>query len=173
MDEDKLRHRRTDDSQPSDLSAWVASTECHSCCATEQAALQAFLQKDEFPKGRQMNRRQFLAGAASLGMAGVWATPLAASPSRLAWREERASFPQGGRSRAGRGVPARHRQSASDGAGNGRLDVSRFGRRAHPCNRVLVPLYGRDRRREPSGAHDHGSSTRGPASRALRPRLVQ
>jgi alkaline phosphatase D len=44
-----------------------------------------------------MNRRQFLAGAASLGVIGVWATrsAAAAASSRVVWREDRASFPQG------------------------------------------------------------------------------
>lgn len=42
-----------------------------------------------------MDRRHFLAGAASLGILGVWATPSAAAPSRLGWREDRGSFPQG------------------------------------------------------------------------------
>ena len=42
-----------------------------------------------------MNRRRFLAGAASLGLIGVWATRSASSSSRIAWREDRASFPQG------------------------------------------------------------------------------
>jgi alkaline phosphatase D len=42
-----------------------------------------------------MNRRQFLAGAASLGIIGVWATRSVAVPSRVVWREDRASFPQG------------------------------------------------------------------------------
>jgi len=42
-----------------------------------------------------MDRRQFLASAASLGIMGMWATRSAAAPSRVAWREDRASFPQG------------------------------------------------------------------------------
>ena len=42
-----------------------------------------------------MDRRQFLAGAASLGIIGVWATRAAAAPSRIAWREDRALYPQG------------------------------------------------------------------------------
>ena len=42
-----------------------------------------------------MNRRRFLAGAASLGMTGVWATRSAAASSRVVRREDRASFPQG------------------------------------------------------------------------------
>ena len=42
-----------------------------------------------------MDRRQFLASAASLGIIGVWATRSAAAPSRVVWREDRASFPQG------------------------------------------------------------------------------
>jgi alkaline phosphatase D len=42
-----------------------------------------------------MDRRQFLASAASLGIMGVWATRSAAAASRVAWREDRASFPQG------------------------------------------------------------------------------
>jgi alkaline phosphatase D len=42
-----------------------------------------------------MDRRQFLAGAASLGIMGVWATRSGAVPSRVIWREDRASFPQG------------------------------------------------------------------------------
>src|SRR5579862_8816024 len=44
---------------------------------------------------REMDRRQFLASAASLGIIGVWATRSAAAPSRVAWREDRTSFPQG------------------------------------------------------------------------------
>src|ERR1700761_7432235 len=44
---------------------------------------------------RDMNRRRFLAGAASLGIIGVWAPRSAAAASRIAWREDRASFPQG------------------------------------------------------------------------------
>src|ERR1700689_4580569 len=42
-----------------------------------------------------MDRRRFLASAASLGIIGVWATRSAAVPSRVVWREDRASFPQG------------------------------------------------------------------------------
>src|SRR5580704_716329 len=42
-----------------------------------------------------MDRRQFLASAASLGIIGVWATRSAAAPSRVVWREDRAAFPQG------------------------------------------------------------------------------
>jgi alkaline phosphatase D len=42
-----------------------------------------------------MDRRQFLAGAAALGISGVWATRSAAAPSRVAWREDRALYPQG------------------------------------------------------------------------------
>ena len=42
-----------------------------------------------------MDRRQFLSGAASLGIMGVWATPSSAAPSRIAWREDRGCFPQG------------------------------------------------------------------------------
>jgi alkaline phosphatase D len=42
-----------------------------------------------------MDRRQFLAGAASLGIVGIWATRSAAAPSRIAWRENRALYPQG------------------------------------------------------------------------------
>ena len=42
-----------------------------------------------------MDRRRFLASAASLGIIGVWATRSAAAPSRVVWREDRASFPQG------------------------------------------------------------------------------
>ena len=42
-----------------------------------------------------MTRRRFMAGAASLGVMGVWATRSTATPSRLVWREDRASFPQG------------------------------------------------------------------------------
>ncbi|WP_156256177.1 alkaline phosphatase D family protein [Sandarakinorhabdus oryzae] len=40
-----------------------------------------------------MDRRQFLAGAAALGVSGAWATRAAAS--RTPWREDRAAFPQG------------------------------------------------------------------------------
>lgn len=42
-----------------------------------------------------MNRRQFLACAASIGISGVWASRLAAAPSHIAWREDRRLFPQG------------------------------------------------------------------------------
>src|SRR6202000_924046 len=43
-----------------------------------------------------MDRRKFLASAASLGIMGVWATRSAiAAPSRVVWRENRALFPQG------------------------------------------------------------------------------
>src|ERR1700761_3329586 len=42
-----------------------------------------------------MNRRRFLASAASLGITGLWAMRSAAAPSRVLWREDRKSFPQG------------------------------------------------------------------------------
>lgn len=42
-----------------------------------------------------MDRRQFMAGAASLGVIGIWATRSTARPSLIAWREDRALFPQG------------------------------------------------------------------------------
>lgn len=43
-----------------------------------------------------MDRRQFLASAASIGISGVWASRLdAAAPSRRAWREDRTAYPQG------------------------------------------------------------------------------
>ena len=42
-----------------------------------------------------MDRRQFLASAASLGIVGVWATRSAAAPSSVRWREDRALYPQG------------------------------------------------------------------------------
>ncbi|MBA3896481.1 MAG: alkaline phosphatase D family protein [Sphingomonadaceae bacterium] len=42
-----------------------------------------------------MNRRDFLASAAALGAVAVWATPSRASASRVAWREDRAVYPQG------------------------------------------------------------------------------
>jgi alkaline phosphatase D len=42
-----------------------------------------------------MDRRQFLASAASLGVVGVWATRSAAVPSRIGWREDRALYAQG------------------------------------------------------------------------------
>src|SRR5882762_9395005 len=42
-----------------------------------------------------MDRRRFLAGAASLGITGVWAMRSTAVSSRVVWREDRASFPQG------------------------------------------------------------------------------
>src|ERR1700728_2982637 len=44
---------------------------------------------------REMDRRRFLASAASLGILGVWATRSAAAPLRVVRREDRASFPQG------------------------------------------------------------------------------
>jgi alkaline phosphatase D len=42
-----------------------------------------------------MNRRQFLACAASIGMCGIWVSRSAAAPSRIASREDRDLFPQG------------------------------------------------------------------------------
>ena len=42
-----------------------------------------------------MDRRQFLASAASLGVTAVWARRSSAAPSRVAWREDRALYPQG------------------------------------------------------------------------------
>lgn len=42
-----------------------------------------------------MDRRQFLASAASLGIAAVWARSSDAMPSRIPWREDRARYPQG------------------------------------------------------------------------------
>src|ERR1700741_2254197 len=42
-----------------------------------------------------MDRRQFLASAAVIGVVGIWATKSAAAPSRIAWREDRALYPQG------------------------------------------------------------------------------
>jgi alkaline phosphatase D len=42
-----------------------------------------------------MDRRKFLASAASLGVLGVWARRSTAAPSKVAWRENRAAFPQG------------------------------------------------------------------------------
>ena len=42
-----------------------------------------------------MNRRQFLASAPSLWASAVWATRSAATSSRVAWREDRAAYPQG------------------------------------------------------------------------------
>lgn len=42
-----------------------------------------------------MDRRQFLASATALGMAGIWAARSGAAPSRIAWREDRAAYPQG------------------------------------------------------------------------------
>jgi alkaline phosphatase D len=42
-----------------------------------------------------MDRRQFLAGAAAIGVLGIWATRSAAAASRVAWREDRALYPQG------------------------------------------------------------------------------
>ena len=42
-----------------------------------------------------MNRRRFLAGAASLGVVGIWADRSAAAPSRVRWRENRTLYPQG------------------------------------------------------------------------------
>src|SRR5262252_4344513 len=44
---------------------------------------------------REMDRRRFLASTASVGIIGVWATRSVAMPSRVRWREDRASFPQG------------------------------------------------------------------------------
>lgn len=42
-----------------------------------------------------MDRRQFLASAAALGLSAVWARRSAAAPSRTAWREDRVLYPQG------------------------------------------------------------------------------
>jgi alkaline phosphatase D len=42
-----------------------------------------------------MDRRQFLANAASLGIVGVWAARSVAAPSPVEWREDRALYPQG------------------------------------------------------------------------------
>jgi alkaline phosphatase D len=42
-----------------------------------------------------MDRRQFLASAAAIGVLGIWATGSAAAPSQIAWREDRALYPQG------------------------------------------------------------------------------
>ncbi len=42
-----------------------------------------------------MDRRQFLSSAAALGVIGIWATRANAAPSRIAWREDRALYPQG------------------------------------------------------------------------------
>lgn len=42
-----------------------------------------------------MERRHFLAGAAALGMTGVWAARRAEAASRIAWREDRTLYPQG------------------------------------------------------------------------------
>jgi len=42
-----------------------------------------------------MDRRQFLASAASLGLCAIWAPRSAARSSRVAWREDRAHYPQG------------------------------------------------------------------------------
>jgi alkaline phosphatase D len=42
-----------------------------------------------------MDRRQFLAGAAALGVSGIWAGRCAAAASSVAWREDRARYPQG------------------------------------------------------------------------------
>ena len=42
-----------------------------------------------------MNRREFLANAAALGIAATWAAPGRTAVSRTSWREDRASYPQG------------------------------------------------------------------------------
>jgi alkaline phosphatase D len=42
-----------------------------------------------------MDRRNFLASAAALGMVAIWAKRSAASPSTTNWREDRAVYPQG------------------------------------------------------------------------------
>ncbi|MFA6113389.1 MAG: alkaline phosphatase D family protein [Sphingomonas sp.] len=42
-----------------------------------------------------MDRREFLAGAAVIGVLGIWATKSAAALSRVAWREDRTLYPQG------------------------------------------------------------------------------
>ena len=148
-----------------------------------------------------MDRRQFLASAASLGIVGVWATRSAAAPSRVAWREDRASVSPGrrvGRSRRAQrdpvdpaavrpgraaradggsgarcGLPQRRRHRARAGAGGGRLDVPRAGRRPLAGDDLLVPLHRRQRRRQPGRAHDHRAARHRPAPGPLRLRLVQ
>ncbi|MDF7774057.1 alkaline phosphatase D family protein [Sphingomonas sp. AOB5] len=42
-----------------------------------------------------MDRRQFLASAAAIGVGAIWAPRSAAKPSRIAWREDRKLYPQG------------------------------------------------------------------------------
>lgn len=42
-----------------------------------------------------MDRREFLASAAVIGVIGVWATRSVAAPSRIVWREDRRLYPQG------------------------------------------------------------------------------
>ena len=42
-----------------------------------------------------MDRRQFLASAAILGVSGIWAGRRAEAASRVAWREDRSHYPQG------------------------------------------------------------------------------
>ncbi|MFD1612990.1 alkaline phosphatase D family protein [Sphingomonas tabacisoli] len=42
-----------------------------------------------------MNRRDFLASAAAFGAVAIWARPSRAAASRVAWREDRAAYPQG------------------------------------------------------------------------------
>jgi alkaline phosphatase D len=42
-----------------------------------------------------MNRRDFLASGAALGAVAIWANPMKAIASRIAWREDRAVYPQG------------------------------------------------------------------------------
>jgi alkaline phosphatase D len=42
-----------------------------------------------------MDRRQFVASAAALGVCGVWATRSGAARSKVAWREDRSLYPQG------------------------------------------------------------------------------
>ncbi|MBO9669868.1 MAG: alkaline phosphatase D family protein [Sphingobium sp.] len=42
-----------------------------------------------------MDRRQFLASAAALGVSAIWASRSAATGSRVAWREDRTHYPQG------------------------------------------------------------------------------
>ena len=42
-----------------------------------------------------MDRRQFLASAAVLGVSGIWASRRAVAASRVTWREDRSLYPQG------------------------------------------------------------------------------
>ena len=87
-------------------------------------------------------------------------------------RPGRAAGTDGG-SGARCGFPQRRCQGTRAGAGGGRLDVPRAGRRPLAGDDLLVPLHRRQRRRQPGRAHDHRPACQRPAPRPLRLRVVQ